>query len=140
MNKTKLLILTVLVFTGYGVYAQPGTQPGTASPVPLSFPSEVEVLLVPTNQVQVLTFTGTNATDRAVNILGYGASCGCTTVEAKGMLIPAHGKMEYRVKIARSKATTEYAIIVDANTNIYVVTFRVVPALANAPIPNTRKP
>ena len=146
MINLKKTLLILLALTGFEATAQvasniPPAVPGAQSAIkiPLAFPSEVTVELIKTNAVQVLTFTGTNLTDHAVKILGYGASCGCTTVDSKGQTIPANGKMEYRVKIARTQPAVEYANILDESTNIYQVTFKVKAApssTTNSPAAN----
>jgi len=95
--------------------------------IPLAFPSELEQPLVTTNIEQVFTFFGTNLTDRAVQIVGYGASCGCTTVEIKTDVVPPKGKLEFRAKLNKTKPAQEYAMILDDKTNLYQVTFKITP-------------
>jgi len=117
-NLNKILVIALAL-------AQHGASAQTAAKAPLAFPSQVTAELVPTNAVQILNFTGTNLTDHAVKILGYSASCGCTTLDSRGESIPAGGTMQYRVKIAKARATVEYAEITDEKTNVYQVVFRV---------------
>ncbi len=101
--------------------------PEAKSDIPLAFPSELEQPLVTTNIQQVFIFFGTNLTDRAVHIAGYGASCGCTTVETKTDVVPPMGKLEFRAKLNKTKPAQEYAMILDDKTNMYQVIFKVTP-------------
>jgi len=139
MRIAKYVIVASLALMTAGAFAQTVNPVKKAGLVPLSFPTEVDITLNSSNSVQMLSFTGTNLTDHAVKIVGYGASCGCTTVDSKGPVIPANGKMEYRVKITRKAPATEYATIVDEQTNLYVVVFKVKP-LATSPETETNKP
>ena len=97
MNNLNKILVIALALAQHGASAQ------TAAKAPLAFPSQVTAELVPTNAVQILNFTGTNLTDHAVKILGYSASCGCTTLDSRGESIPAGGTMRYQGENRKSK-------------------------------------
>ena len=99
-----------------------------AQPVPLAFPQELSARLAAGNSPQVFSFYGTNLTDHDVKIIGYGASCGCTTVESAGETVPARGKLAFRAKLTKTRPAVEYAMILDEQTNMYQVIFKVTPA------------
>ena len=91
--------------------------------VALAFPSQEVVQLDKTTNVQYLSFTATNLTDKPVAMLGYAASCGCTTVDSKGTIFAPNGTINFQVKLSKTKPASEYANIMDQFTNLYQVTF-----------------
>jgi Protein of unknown function (DUF1573) len=118
----------------------------TAANRPLAFPQAVEQPLG-TNKVQILQFTATNLTSEAVFIVGYEASCGCTSLDSKSMIVPPHSTLKFRAQIARTHPAMETVTIQDDQTNRYTIMLKVgmqpVQTIGNAVPqlrPNTSKP
>lgn len=90
---------------------------------PLAAPKEVSKA-VQLAALQVVDFSVTNITDKAVAIKGYTVGCECTSLLSAGDTVQPHGTLNFRASIRKTTPAVEYVFIQDQYTNWYTVAIK----------------